>query len=259
MTEAEINRTVFSRVVKEYTGGKLETAELAALAEVLPVIGKPPKVLDLGVGAGRTTIPLKNLGGTYVGLDYSSKMVAECRRIHPQADIRSGDCRSMPEFAAGTFDLVLFSFNGLDAINHRDRLQTLSEIRRVLRSGGAFIFSSHNRGAAVAPPWDKRSEGEELPLGRYLVSIVRHLLLRRKQRWEVEYAILNDRAHDYALLHYYITPPAQVRQLLSMGFAKATVFDLRGSKIEWRAQQPSDPWLYYVCYRESEQPQSAKE
>jgi ubiquinone/menaquinone biosynthesis C-methylase UbiE len=42
----------------------------------------------------------------------------------------------LSRFPAGWFDFVLFSYNGIDFVDHAGRLQVLKEIARVLASGG---------------------------------------------------------------------------------------------------------------------------
>ena len=67
-----------------------------------------------------------------------------------------GDVRTLPEIADASFDLAVFSYNGLDGLSHGERLLALAEIRRVLAPGGHFIFSAHNRLAPIDSPWIRR-------------------------------------------------------------------------------------------------------
>ena len=102
-------------------------------------------VLDLGCGAGRTTKPLADRGFDVVGVDQSEPMIEAARELYPDIDFRVDDATdlSMPD---ATFDYVLFSNNGLDCVYPEfQRRQALREIHRVLRPGGLFAFSSHNR------------------------------------------------------------------------------------------------------------------
>lgn len=105
--------------------------------------GQP--ILDLGVGLGRTTGPLRALGGAYVGIDVSAEMAAACRARHPAADIRRLDARDLSVFANGRFRLAVSAFNGIDYVGHADRLRILAELRRVLAPAGWLSFAARNR------------------------------------------------------------------------------------------------------------------
>ncbi|MBS1850859.1 MAG: class I SAM-dependent methyltransferase [Acidobacteria bacterium] len=112
-------------------------------------------ILDLGVGGGRTTPYLSSLAGRYVGVDYAPAMVQVCREKFPRLRFEEADAADLSRFASGAFDAVVFSFNGLDVLAVEQRQRCLAECRRVLRSGGVFIFSSHNaRAVLTRPSWD---------------------------------------------------------------------------------------------------------
>jgi ubiquinone/menaquinone biosynthesis C-methylase UbiE len=50
------------------------------------------------------------------------------------------------EFGIAEFDTVFFSFNGLMTIpNHNNRVKAVQEVNRVLKKGGLFIFTTHDR------------------------------------------------------------------------------------------------------------------
>src|SRR4051812_41914145 len=100
-------------------------------------------MLDIGVGAGRTTPHFASRAKSYTGIDYSHGMIAACRRKfadQPAWRFEYGDARDLCQFAERSFDFVLFSYNGLDYVSHRDRLLALSQIARVCRPGGLFLF-----------------------------------------------------------------------------------------------------------------------
>jgi SAM-dependent methyltransferase len=129
--------------------GWLDDAEESALQTIAPHI-RGKRILDLGVGTGRTVPLMALVTDAYVGIDNSREMVAECRRNYPGKDIRHGDARDLSDFPDGSFDFVLFSYNGIDNIADDDeRKKVLREVRRVLESEGLFLFSSLNKDGCV--------------------------------------------------------------------------------------------------------------
>ena len=109
-------------------------------------------VLDLGVGAGRTTRALQGLAGRYVGVDYAERMIDRCRVLFPDADFRVGDAADLSAFVDGSFDAVVFAFNGIDTLHpDESRRRCLRECHRVLRDGGVLILSRHNPRAVLEP------------------------------------------------------------------------------------------------------------
>lgn len=113
-------------------------------------LGKGDRLLDLGCGAGRVAFGLWKLGyGDARGADLADEMVAEAREIAGcmgcpfPFDRQDATCL---EYETGSFDGVVFAFNGLMQIPGRaNRRRALEEIFRVLRSGGHFLFSTLDR------------------------------------------------------------------------------------------------------------------
>ena len=106
-------------------------------AEVLEELrGELPKfkMLDIGVGAGRTTQHFAKLVKEYTGIDYSKTMIDACRVKFPQYRLEVADARNLSIFDDSYFDFALFSFNGLDAVEHEERLKILHEIRRIIKT-----------------------------------------------------------------------------------------------------------------------------
>ncbi|HBA89281.1 MAG TPA: hypothetical protein DCZ75_15235 [Geobacter sp.] len=102
-------------------------------------------VLDLGCGAGRTTFHIKKVTERVIGVDLSEVLIASAQANHPGVDFRVMDAGDL-KFADGSFDVVVFSNNGLCYVHPEEkRLKAIREIRRVLKPGGIYIFSSFNR------------------------------------------------------------------------------------------------------------------
>lgn len=122
--------------------------EAQLVTEFLPV---PCRVLDLGCGAGRTTIELHRRGHEPTGIDLSEALLAAGRRRHPDLDLRRMDATAL-EFPDQSFEAAWFSYNGIDCLYPvAARERCLAEVYRVLRPGGVFLLSSHNaRGALLS-------------------------------------------------------------------------------------------------------------
>ena len=98
------------------------------------------RMLDIGVGTGRTTQNFVSEVKYYAGIDYSSAMLEKCKsRFNNLGDnvmFRLMDATNMTEFGDNSFEFVLFSYNGIDNVDHTGRIKILDEIKRVLVPGG---------------------------------------------------------------------------------------------------------------------------
>ncbi len=208
-------------------------------------------ILDIGVGAGRTTAYLLGLSKHYTAIDYSAEMVRIVRREFAIESVYECDARDLSRFADGSFDFVFFSFNGIDLIDRAGRLQVLSEVHRVLRPNGRFLFSSHNR------EWRDMERGPRLAVHglRHCVKIAlllpRKLRLRKLELRTPDHAITAHHSTAFGLLIYWITARAQCRELRNTGFNAIEIFDAEGSATD--GNSPESPWLYFLC-RKPEHP-----
>jgi SAM-dependent methyltransferase len=210
------------------------------------------RILDLGVGCGRTSPALLELSRHYVGVDYSPEMIACARRHSPHVDYRVGDARNL-EFADASFDLVVFSFNGLDYVDTReDRLRALRELRRVLVPGGTLLFSSHNLDRPPAKAYDPRQIRLTLNPARlawrtyeWVVGLGHYLRLKNREIHGGGWAILNNKGHNYRLLTYYVTPRVQRDELESSGFSLDELIGSDGTAIPIDHGSAVASFIYY--------------
>jgi len=222
-------------------------------AVILEAIGpaiKDKKLLDIGIGAGRTTRFLLEISSDYTGIDYTPDCISAARQKYSNANLLCCDARNLQGFADFTFDFVLFSFNAIDYMIHEDRLSCLAEINRVLKPGGWFMFSTHNRDYRHFDkfPWQEhRFDLNHIKSCLYtFVHLPRHQRMRKYEVRTDQYAIINDNAHGFSLLAYYISFAEQVRQLNEAGFVSVEAYDMEGKPTEGDV---NFPWIYYLARR----------
>lgn len=214
------------------------------------------KVLDIGIGAGRTTACLADYVKDYVGIDNSENMVKFCEKrfdgFQANLSFKVCDVRSMDIFEDNFFDFVLFSYNGIDCIPYGDRATALQEIQRVSKPGGFFCFSTHN--FRYIDHLKRFTIGKN-PL-RFIRLIVRYLhsqyiVWQRNRNKGIKHAIIRDGGDDFRLKTCYVEPLEQIKKLEGIGFQNIRIFSEKtGNELEDISNidgMKDDRWLYYVC------------
>ena len=246
--------------VAEYANRRLLPAEAIIMLRHREPLGR--RVLEVGCGAGRILGYLLALGGEVHGTDISPAMVDYCRRAYPDAIVRVGDLGNLTASVDERFDAVVAADNVLDVFDDPGRRRVLAALHEVLVPAGLLVFSSHNLAYAQAARGSARSpNGLRTSLGRLLERspaaaargmprILRRRRNRRRLRqlehWAGDYAILNDSAHDYSLLHYYIGGEHQARQLAEGGYDLLEILELDGEPVA-AGSEGHGPSLYYVA------------
>jgi len=228
------------------------------------------RILDLGVGGGRTTSYLAKRASRYVGVDYAASMVQACQAKFPDLEFVVADAADLSAFPDASFDVVIFAFNGIDyVLPEQSRRRCFGHIHRVLRAGGVVIFSSHNaRAVLTRPHWNRerlqRIAGRFFAGWRALYSLLLIVLTLARSALAFVQAMgetlrrifqrvpsrvfwrgdgnLVDSAHGGLLTHYW-TPSRVV--------AEMAVLDLRPERIVGddyprRSHSYTTDWYYYV-------------
>jgi SAM-dependent methyltransferase len=210
-------------------------------------------VLELGVGAGRVTGYLVALASSLTGIDIAPAMVEYCRAEYPEGSFAVGDLRDLTGYADRSFDAVVAANNVLDVLGDAERRRALREIQRLLKPEGVLLMSSHNRAhiPRLRPPTDLRGARNVLRAGGRLavmpLRVRNHRRLRALERSEADYALVNDDAHNYTLLHYYVSADVQRQQLADAGLTVLECLDGDGRLLGAGDDAPDSAELHYVA------------
>lgn len=110
----------------------------AGIRSLLEAVGKNARILEVGAGTGRISIPLSERGADLIGCDLSMKMLSRQHEKYPAARLVQADAAYLP-FASGYFDAVL-TVHVMHLIGPWP--EALREFKRVLRHGGSFLSVS---------------------------------------------------------------------------------------------------------------------
>ncbi|MBD3689337.1 demethylmenaquinone methyltransferase [Nanchangia anserum] len=109
------------------------------------VAAKPgERVLDVAAGTGTSSVEYAKGGARVTASDFSSGMVAEAKRRHPDLEVIEADAQNLP-FADETFDVVTISYG---IRNVEDCERALREMARVTKPGGRLVIAEFS-----TPTW----------------------------------------------------------------------------------------------------------
>ncbi len=205
------------------------------------------RVLELGCGTGRVSLPLARAGVDLVGVDRSAPMLDRAvrrrrrsgSRVAAPAFVRA-DIRRLP-FAARQFEAVIAPYGILQSlVRERDLAATLDAVARVIRPGGVFGIDL----VPDVPNWREyrnrvqmrgRARGAHLTL----IESVRQDARRRLTIFDQVYVERRARRvtrHEFALTFRTLSVPEMSARLERAGFEVETILgDYRGRPWDDRA------------------------
>lgn len=99
-------------------------------------------MIDLGCGPGQTTRFLKDTGiQNILGVDLSDKMIEKARQLSPDIEFQTADMLNLA-FPGAHFGSAV-AFYAIVHFNTDELAKAFSEIYRILKPGGQFLFSFH--------------------------------------------------------------------------------------------------------------------
>lgn len=213
---------------------------------------KKASVLDIGIGAGRTTQFLAKLCERYIGIDYSQNFISHCKQkmgTLQNVSFEFADARAMPQFANNTFDFILFSFNGIDCIDFEGRKLVLAECKRLLKNDGYFCFSFHNFYTipkVYSLTMSKNPFKWKSSLNRY--KMVNKLNPEISAFENKDYIILRDGENSFESDVMYMKPEFQVEMLKNLEFDPVCFYDAeKGTEIAvLKLAESKSQWIYAV-------------
>jgi len=245
-----------STIVNQYSKVKsLQKVEKIILYTLKNKLGNM-KMLDIGVGTGRTTLHFASLVKEYIGIDYSEPMIDSCKRTFSKQDTNISfkvcDATDMNIFPDNYFDFILFSFNGIDYISHEAREKAFLEIQRIGKSNAYFCFSTHN----ILSIYDLFSIQKQFSMHprKLFINLKRWYKINSMYKNPEElikdqpYILFNDGSLDFSLVTHYINPKFQKTEIQDK-FNNIEVFSLDGERIldDYNLNKSQDPWLYFLC------------
>jgi SAM-dependent methyltransferase len=220
-------------------------------------VAQEGRVLELGCGTGRITLPVVKSGVEVVGIDRSAPMLARARqrlrraRLGGRALLVRGDIRELPFRRSGGFSLVMAPYGILQSLTReRDLAATLASVGRVLRRGGLFgidlvpdlpRWSEYDRRVSLSG----RTRGTHLTL----IESVRQDRRRGLTIFDQEYVVSRRRerrVHRFALTFRTLSVRQMSARLERAGFRiQAVLGDYHGGPWDPRA----DVWVILAVRR----------
>ena len=158
------------------------------------------RVLDVGCGEGGFAAAMADAGANVVAVDVAEEPLRRARSRHPELDLRLVAPEGPWQLDDASFDAVWAG----EVIEHvADTAAWLSEVRRVLRSGGSLIVSTpaHGRLALARLALSSRAFAEHFdPLGDHLRFYDRRTLARLLEEFGFEQVTVRSAGGSGALL-----------------------------------------------------------
>jgi SAM-dependent methyltransferase len=214
-------------------------------------VAQDGRILELGCGTGRITVPVARTGARIVGIDRSAAMLARGRQRLRRARLGNatvlrGDIRSLPFRPRAAISLVMAPYGILQSLTREQDLRaTIASVHGVLKRRGLFVVDL----VPDLPQWDEYDRRTSLAGSRgrgtqlTLIETVRQDVKRRLTIFDHEYVERKGRTrrvHRFSLTFRTLSVPQMSSRLEAGGFRiRAVLGDYLGGPWDRR----SDVWV----------------
>ena len=254
---SENNKKAYNsdKVVKNYTEKFFLFKGENNLIERLKNNSNNGKMLDIGIGTGRTTHFFAKYFDKYVGIDYAGNMIKFAKEKYKDKSNCSFyelDATNMSIFNDNEFDFILFSFNGLDCVTIDDRIKILKEIKRVAKNGAIFSYSTHNiynipKLFKFRMPRNPLNIPGEIKRFKKINSINEKpdVLIQK------DFDIITDGDINFSVQYYYCNIGYEIESITKLGFSPFEFYSLKTGErykknTEW--SKVDTPWILINSY-----------
>jgi SAM-dependent methyltransferase len=113
-------------------------------------------ICDLGCGVGQVAGYLRSRGASVCGIDLSTEMVKQARRLNPGIDFQRANMLALTDVSEDSFGGIA-AFYSIIHIPRPSLVDALQEIKRVLRQNGKLLLTFHigQEDRHIAEWWNK--------------------------------------------------------------------------------------------------------
>lgn len=212
------------------------------------------RMLDVGIGTGRTTPFFSPFVRQYTGIDNSDAMLEVARKNYselPNVRFMKSDTRDLSLFEDNSFDFILCSYHGLDSLSMTDRDIAMKELRRVGRKWSKLCINMHN--IHHLPQLFSFRLGFNFLLWPSEYKRVHEVMRRNPDLSELmkgNYAKVYDGNLGFDIMQKYIRPEYQMDLLKELDYINIEVYsNSTGNRIKYPTDWSlyTDQYLYFLC------------
>ncbi|HEY6122476.1 MAG TPA: methyltransferase domain-containing protein [Pyrinomonadaceae bacterium] len=152
----------YDKVAREYAqefAHELESKpfDRKMLELLIEKVARRGAICDMGCGPGQIAGYLHQIGAKACGIDLSTQMVNEARRLYPGVDFQQGNMLDLCGVPGQTFAGIA-AFYSIIHIPREFVIRALQELRRVLQPAGVLLLTFHLGNEIIHRDewWDKQ-------------------------------------------------------------------------------------------------------